>query len=337
MLTSLAIVGQKHYLDERFLMRKIISLISLSASISLFAGTDSTGETSFKWSKKEVKVCWLDDSPINKDEFNENQFQQIGDVIDVLVTMRSSLKKKIQALIQTEFTLNKTGITFTGWSSCRDTKDYDLILLTGDTTARSYTNFLGLATIGRGDIVAYDLMDKTKKSFIYIDLHHQKPSAVTATELTLIVTLHEFGHAAGLRHEHIRGKDCSHFEKQHANTSFFSVYDSSSIMNYCFLDFIENEVGFNFFRLEKLNYENYQRIQEEHNMTINISPRVLPYSDDSIFTITPVSEIEGLLEYKIRLGLSKGDLHGLKCMYVYDPKTFSKVCHADFRLNDDGL
>ncbi len=30
------------------------------------------------------------------------------------------------------------------------------------------------------------------------------------------------------------------------------------------------------------------------------------------------------------LGLSQGDLHALRCLYVYDPVTFAATCQSDY-------
>lgn len=305
-------------------MKCLLSTLILLHTLSSLA---STGDAFYKWHKKNVIVCWQDDSDFNDSDFNPEEIKVIHERITYSPAIfNSELKTKVQELIQSEFTMEKTGITFSGWKSCQKTSKSDLVIFTGDSFRSA-----DFATVGRMYLYDRTLMDQSKKNIVYLNLPRQK-AKISALDYLLMTALHEFGHAAGLRHEHIRSSnDCSKQEVD-ASAKFFSVRDSSSIMNYCLSDFIREEVGLAFYRMKKYDALSYLDIKKKHDLEINRFPadKNWAYIDDSIFTKYEVPGLEGLLKFKVRIGLSKGDIHGLKCMYVYDAETSSRVCNKNF-------
>jgi hypothetical protein len=313
-----------------YLLVLMIAFFGLGSACS-FASTYSTGEDLFKWDKKEVVVCWQDDSPIKQHEFSESDFEKLSSYSEIVIP-GSALKKQIQTLIQTEFTLETTGIRFSGWQPCKGLKDYDLIIITSNL---QWGAIDGEAPIGRGDDEDSSVKKKTLKNYVYLNLYERETISISTREFVLMTTLHEFGHAAGLKHEHIRYTETHGClimrESSGKNTAFFSAYDPSSIMNYCYTEFISWIAGFNFYRNEGMDASaNQKRLKQD----IDLLPwsGAWPYTDDSIFTKETVPGIKGLLKYQVRIGLSKGDVHGLRCMYVYDRAMRRKICHEDFNL-----
>lgn len=315
---------------KKYLLMLVIAFFGLGSACSL-ARTYSTGEDLFKWDKKEVIVCWQDNSPIKQHEFSEGDFITLSSYSEIVIP-GSALKKEIQTLIQAEFTLEKTGISFSGWQSCKGLKSYDLIIITSNLQLGLFD---GEATIGREDDEDSSVKKKTLKNFVYLNLYERERLSISTRELVLMTALHEFGHVAGLKHEHIRYTEthgCLIMRESRAkNTDFFSAYDPSSIMNYCYTEFINSFAGFSFYRDVGMDpSSNQKRLKQDIDLLAWSGP--WPYTDDSIFTKEPVPGIKGLLKYQVRIGLSKGDLHGLRCMYVYDRATRRKICHEDFNL-----
>lgn len=305
-------------------MKLSICLLGFLCTLSALAGSLSIGELTAKWNKKDITVCWLDDESLNRAEYADATLKRIGEG-SAFVKASDDLKTKIKGIIQSEYTLERTGIYFVGWESCKETPAYDIqILFINDKTVSG-----GKASVGRlTDLnIDYTLVNEHQKGFVQLNLYDSPHLKITGEESILSTALHEFGHLAGLRHEHIQSPSiiCNpNLERPTVRTSVFTAYDPNSIMDYCLIALIENHLGKNFYvrtgsseapnpTLPSISYENVKK-----------------YTDETIFTKIQINS--DLMEYKVRTGLSKGDVHGLRCMYVYDSAEFAQKCHKGFRL-----
>jgi hypothetical protein len=124
--------------------------------------------------------------------------------------------------------------------------------------------------------------------------------------------IHEFGHLAGLRHENIspdaeKDPNCTEDdigpESAMANIKLLTPYDPSSIMNYCLYNFIRKS-GLDF------RVDDFGNVLNDFNALIFPFEKLAVYTDELIFR--KVSEFK----YQARLGLSKNDIEGLRCIYL---------------------
>ena len=303
-------------------------LLLLFAYINFAQATPrSSAEYLSRWKKLEINVCWLDNRPIQKQDFTNRRLGEVDPLMESRTTFNSIYKAKVQEIVSAEYTKERTGIHFIGWKSCQEMEQYDLVIITADTYAPEifeddffFNYLLGQAVIGRIDNwLTSSNMPEDKKSYVYLNLDTQGLAPlVSVFDGVLSTALHEFGHVAGLRHEQIRLEAqvdpiCTKFslgEKPNKDTRFFSVYDPTSIMNYCFLNMTGQRTG----------------------MIFTSDSQIYDELDDSIVASTKVAD--GKTQYKVRWGLSRGDVHGLRCMYVYKEEEFKEKCNKDFQPND---
>lgn len=297
------------------------------ASLS-FAGPFSTGEPVFKWNKSNITVCWLNKERIPYEKFNQFQIKRLSTIEDSLITPQTSLKSFIQKTITEEFTKEKTGITFTGWKDCYNSGPVDTILLIGNDGSVNSTT--GTSNIGRGiSFGSTEVIPEGKYAYVYLNVFY-KPGKIkiTADNYYKLLAIHEFGHLAGLRHEHIRPeaqkdylcRDMELVEVPTRHTSFFSTYDPSSIMNYCFNNFVQGKGGVVFYSYPSARPDLREKYK---NLNLFEEKEVSQFRDRSLFQVTTSSE---LTQYKLRIGLSFKDIHGLKCLYKYSASEFLQKC-----------
>lgn len=270
----------------------LLVLISLPLFIS--AGIKSIGEPLFKWSKHEVIVCWVDDKEIPLNTLSPKQVEMTQLHAKPWISLKTKLKESVEKIIKTEYTAKKTGIHFVGWKSCEETKDFDLVII----VSSSSSPLAGRALIGQGtssdEIVAsvkISDIDK-RKSFVYLNSKNTFP-AITEEQNLQINALHEFGHVAGLRHEHARDeakKDplCKRHiltETTYQNSQIYGEYDPTSIMGYCFIDMLSLK-----------------------GLTVKDNTIFNDLEDDKL-----IDREDGIINFKI--GLSSGDQKTLQCLY----------------------
>ena len=160
---------------------------------------------------------------------------------------------KTKRIVSEEFTKERTGIYFTGWKPCSQSKRVDIIIMKSSKKYHSITAYPGRASLGS---------DGLRSTTGYFS-KGTKRSAIALATFSRENILHEFGHLTGLRHEHIHpeaktdlnclklGKRIIKPRKQQrksksrdqvlATTLIFSEYDSESIMNYCYIEKLRNE------------------------------------------------------------------------------------------------
>ncbi len=185
-------------------------------SLSTFFDSRALGgafEPAARWDKNEVRVCWLD----------SEGFRKSPSLLDDTLYLNGAglvhspgLESAIQNLIEFEFTPEKTGIHFTGFQRCGipaegGRPDADAILALEQTDAFDEVieggSSIGMSVIDLliGEIVRRDPREEEGLPSLVIQippgsLYHSKTLGYeSAIQLT---ALHEFGHLAGLHHEH---------------------------------------------------------------------------------------------------------------------------------------
>ena len=208
-------------------MRQNYIIFILLFICSIQSAFSSLASKSTRWDKPNVIVCWAN--------WNEtSNFEWI------------SKTSYIRSIIENEFN-EKTPVRFLGWKPCADTRYADAIV---SFDFRETTSSSARASIGIGNYPDHNGL----YSYVYLD---SKKNTTPQEMLELRQTaLHEFGHLAGLIHEHIRveaknDSNCMKFgnhdrvgtEKMQDTISWLKVggYDSQSIMNYCFNEFMNHQ------------------------------------------------------------------------------------------------
>ena len=221
-------------------------------SFTAHAGVNALGEPKVTWQKRSIHVCWHEGV---KDNFEASQ------------------KKAVQQIVEQEYTIEKVGITFYGWEECLNLPQngYDLEIFQDVDIAHSNpevemyrkASVEGFAVMGQGSVEQVQaeqnqLTGEVKKTDGYLNRNLRTPimylmfrplfrfaeSDFKSLEELQLTALHEFGHVAGLRHEHIRPEAKTDFNCQFMSSfkidetildtaENYEEYDPNSIMNYC--------------------------------------------------------------------------------------------------------
>ena len=261
----------------------------------------SLAEDSFKWNKSTLKVCWASFTDLKQSP----QFDEVNDLITKCESMNAKPvfineedRAAVKETVIREYNLRKTGITFEGWQNCTAVADADIKLVfldkiifpqldpskSNSIRREILTDFyslpVGQSNLGlsrRENNGARVTRSRDEKGFIFVRKTRNLRSElkINPQHSFLLTVLHEFGHAAGLRHEHIKKTaltdpnckdvflDKNDFTENTSTAHSFGEYDPLSIMNYC-----------NIRQLEKKGIQSLSEIQ-----------------------------------------LSPGDLHTLRCLY----------------------
>ncbi len=259
-----------------------------------------------KWQKKEITVCWATKA-------NQDKICRGSGLIEIENEPADAkdLKKEIQDIVVQEYTLTKTGIHYVGWKECSDNEPYDVMLFT-----TSYTKPLvlegGLGEASLGPCSTYQSSEYPERNKPYVILGLDSRSnrkGLLAKQDLRIAALHEFGHLSGLHHEHMNDPDLIEFlnkqsEDQHVVAT--SVKDDVSVMNYEF-NLLVQDKGLNF-------------IQRKSKRAVS--------TESNIVKIKSINENEE--EVNISIGLSSGDTHALKCLYVYSASEKKSKCNSKY-------
>lgn len=236
-------------------MKFLVLALAMSASISATAGLFNEYNP---WQKTAIRVCFAHTS----DDFSTLNYFHDGTLNDLrgdfVGNWQQEAKQKAQQIIESEFSKEKTLIHFVGWQDCPvdvEKSDFDVMLYTSQVELNNIFMEYGRASIGNNS--QYDDSIKSKKAFLYIAdlstfaLDFKKMKFKGDVELYWKYTLvHEFGHLAGLLHEHdqkdvVNDPNCpegmvaalirgtKNFTKL-SYTYRHGPYDQNSIMNYCF-------------------------------------------------------------------------------------------------------
>jgi hypothetical protein len=268
------------------------------------------------WDKSQVKVCWGTEHHQNQTfAFNEKE---------EFINYTAEQKAWIKGIVTREFTVASVGIEFVGWQNCPDKADAQIVLLRAEPpipedSATVFAEKGGRATIGMkgSQSNSFDASTNTARTtyesntlpylnYMILNTRGSNEKRMDQENYIKTIALHEFGHSAGLRHEHIRIADskkdpnCKKMtaiklneEPAFESTRFAGPYDHNSIMNYCFINLLISNTGLTI---------KTKNIEKDIKLT-----------DPTLFT----SRVDGKKTiYNVKVGLSAGDKQALKCMYV---------------------
>jgi hypothetical protein len=201
------------------------------------------------WDKKAIVTCWYDSAPqlaltrIKSEEVAREKY----DFVPKELSKRE--KRKVMEAVNLNFTPSRTGIHFVGWKGCSQTPNPDLIVMEAKSKIFIFDrpDFNGRAVIGE-EGVSTTMSDGSRGFWI----KSGRVSNIALYTQNRGTVVHEFGHVAGLRHEHIHedafsDERCENriipldfgkpetIEKPYSTAIFHTTYDPNSIMNYCWL------------------------------------------------------------------------------------------------------
>lgn len=311
-------------------------LFSASALTTAHAGPENLVEPYVVWSKKQVSVCYASSKDFTKTQLPDSA----PELREAAITSFTAAQKTlIKTAVTGAYSSAATGIEFVGWEECSKKPESDAYLFH---ISDAEQPFLGIASIGEAGNYGYVdvpldqtgknksrvfgmFKDPSKKAFVGINTALLSDKIALKVDDNLKLTaIHEFGHLAGLRHEHadptmmvLNEKKIPVSQDLNCQTVGFevkelpfqttfktSVYDANSIMNYCFLYVV-------------------QAYGTQFGLKTEGVGKYFLFKDPSIITQIPIKDGMG---YKIKIGLSKGDLHALKCLYSYDKNTVKRTC-----------
>lgn len=229
-------------------MKKTI-LTTFSVFLSLQSAQSGIIEPKTIWDKKRIVACFYNE----KSQLNGTSVGSYDQAREIFRFRPKELskreKQKVVDVVMKNFSEQRTGIHFVGFKDCSQTQEFDVVVMEakGNIPLLSRPSFNGRAVIGE----AGELSSLANGDSGFFDKSGRIPTvALTVQKAGTIV--HEFGHVAGLRHEHIHedafdDRNCENpiipldfdkpesIEKPHSTTLFYTDYDSQSIMNYCWL------------------------------------------------------------------------------------------------------
>ncbi|NDG84282.1 MAG: hypothetical protein EBX52_04495 [Proteobacteria bacterium] len=250
--------------------------MGMFGAFTAVAGGLSVGEPDVRWDHRKVRVCWAEaDAPYH---FTEE------------------LRTGVQEIISREYRLERTGIEFTGWRSCSllSPNQYDAVLIQSTKSHSRFFKVFGHASIGQST-------EERPHVYLYYENQSANGFKLTGIENLQLTALHEFGHLAGLRHEHAREEakslevpSCAGDETVPGSAHEYGPYDRTSVMNDCWLEQL---------RLKGTSF----------SIATRDLPRIPRYLRGSgLLSVHQMGEISRL---EIAIGLSHGDVATLREMY----------------------
>lgn len=215
---------------------KLVPFLFLSLPLS---GLTAIPEPTTLWDKNKINVCFLDDQnqvTLIGMQNNPKSFKDNGFTPQSFTTQEKTI---IKNTVNESYTEKKTGIHFVGWENCSRASEIDVVLMKAGKIERKFwldksVFFDGAASIGENGVF-------NKDGYFGKDLKDKAFVALTK-DLEKAVINHEFGHIAGLRHEHIHPQakridsSCSaalYMKEIPIDKTMLQSYDRASIMNYC--------------------------------------------------------------------------------------------------------
>lgn len=328
-------VLRKHKQNIKYMNRLTFSLILGFTSVHCYSSTQSIGHPGTKWNKNEISVCFG-----NKSNWHEARildfpgFEKDPKEGEAL-PFTSDQKELIKKTVMDSFSAKQTGIFFKLLSDCDQISQVDVILFRfekngltphGAATMGFHSSYFCEVTQGIRRCGFKRDEALVRKDFVFIDTGKIAPK-INKEEKIKRTLLHEFGHVAGLEHEHARLefslKDPNCIlagldrlppvirEEEGITSLNFSVYDPNSIMNYCFNDTITHFVGIEF----------------------SLRAGEVPLISLTDTTLYSVKRRDEFYDYKLSTNLSRLDKHYLRCLYKYNPVEYEGKCHP-FYVND---
>lgn len=176
------------------------------------------------WEVNEVTTCFAEAEKTPREE---------GPYVLKVRDWKDKDKEKLEAWVKEEYTPERTGIHFTGFSDCEDAPDADIIIFKNKNSKLGvffFGGLNGLALLGpfENEVVGYP----KARSFV----------SISSSGMNKGTVIHEFGHVAALSHEHDH-PDAYKEDKSgcpeindHSYPKYhleYEPYDKDSVMNYC--------------------------------------------------------------------------------------------------------
>lgn len=175
------------------------------------------------WKSHEVTACFA---------AGEKGIREGRDYVLRVRPWKESHKLLIKTWVLEEFTPERTGIHFTGFEDCEYLPNADLIIFhnkSGALRQQFFGGGLGSAPLGAnpGSVEGYPVAS----GFV----------SISSNGVEKAVVIHEFGHSAGLAHEHLHPraieeeKGCYAVPEEFKKLNYYTYreYDPESVMNYC--------------------------------------------------------------------------------------------------------
>lgn len=272
-----------------------------------------------KWSKNKLSTCFASSTTYERLNFFNRGVSQ-SDIVEY----NQEEKQAIREVLTENFTLKEVGISFTGFKNCSEDSRADIYIvkfasplpqlpagwasMTGDAHYENCYN----------DVCSITYLRDVQQPYVAMNVIPVVGRKTTDLQRLRILALHEFGHIAGLMHEHTRpergmDRNCIARESTLGDdihlpnpTNVFGPYDSNSTMNYCYIGTINWTTG-----LDILT-------KPEEEIPIHLT-------DTSIFSQWREGDF---LRTIINIKLSQGDRETLRCLYVYKGDEFKRQCKA---------
>lgn len=308
--------------------KKLLALLALVSSTGMAFWAPY--EPNVAWTKRTIRTCF--GGP-------EHQSLSLLDSVDRNVTRYTAKEKQIiKDFINKEFTQDSVGLNFSGWQDCNATaSNGDLIVFKDEISLEGEGHIVmrgGAASVGeRGSVIhrwdedtrqTYPEMAKSSTKLLPLVILNTTVASqkkVSSEEYLQLTAIHEFGHVAGLRHEHVRMEDAKKdpnckkatniplkTDPLYSSTHFSGDYDANSVMNYCYFNSLLDVTGTKF-RAKVISDE-------------------LVLTDPSIYSTKEVKTMFGQIrtEVSIRIGLSHLDKEAIRCLYKYEGETKKNLC-----------
>jgi hypothetical protein len=267
-------------------MLLILALLTLT-SVWTWAGELSVAEPASIWNRRTIRVCWSEAA-------SPQHFGQAP-------------RKAVQETIQEEFTRERTGIEFTGWQSCQNLtrNEYDVVIHQSTVNRGGFFRIWGQASIGPGD------GKLPPHVYLFFDEHLAPRFRMDPLEHLRMIALHEFGHLAGLRHEHLRAEaraledpSCLTGEVEDEEVRYFGEYDRNSIMNYCWNQHLRVHGT-------RVKFTLPEPLRSRSLGDLSTRSR---YQDPTVVEATLHADARSI-ELEFKIGLSRGDVATLRSLY----------------------
>ncbi len=253
----------------------------------------------------------------------------------------AEMRAQIQSAVEKSFSPSSTGIYFSGWRSCGETSNPDIYIGEADLSVAGAAGSIG-APIGKK--TASSIMISTgyfqKRvlerlrpviSAYQLQIDEDKVSLEIARTMGMKPIVHEFGHLAGLRHEHIISAHYSEMLEadlngkiehlvrlndptdSEANTKLVGAYDLFSSMSYLF---IRND-----FTMHLIRVLCVAQNQQKATLSFTLDPAVCNFP---------------LLDSFLNLNgddLSLGDHEALRSIYLNEAMKLDWLKDNDLKLN----
>jgi|GEM_PF-5261330 len=195
------------------------------------AGSQSVAYVPSLWQKRSIVVCWVTPKGMHPDQLSED----VKDVAKRAVTREYN---------------GRTGISFVGWKSCDETSNPDLRVTDygndSEPTKRGDAGTIGALSLEQIHGVAPSGMQRSPVRLNMVSgcMGTYAKGGNSLNACVALTALHEFGHVAGLRHEHVHPKStCVQYREDLVvygmgakDHQYSTDYDPRSVMDYCYYD-----------------------------------------------------------------------------------------------------